>query len=174
VASQSGIDIVNPAGTITLDVNRDGLPDILTSQNNIRKADISPRVYLFQNTGKFPGRKSLKVHLSGVKSSTQGLGAMVMLYLLVKDKKIVHRRWVESTQGGLPSQNEDGILFGIDAGMEPVGIKVRWPFMKKSGFGSGEVMEKLYPLSGMMNKNYVEVTVCEDGKILSGKISCTY
>jgi hypothetical protein len=37
VASQSGIDIVNPTGTIQIDINKDGRPDFLTSQNSIRK-----------------------------------------------------------------------------------------------------------------------------------------
>jgi hypothetical protein len=173
VASQSGIDIVNPAGTITLDVNKDGLPDILTSQNNVRRAEIPARLYFFQNMGNYPGRKSIKVHLDGTQSNTQALGAMVMLYLKVKDRKFIQRRWVEYTQGGLPSQNEEGILFGVDVGMNPVGIKVRWPILKKSGFGPGDVLEKLYPLSDLMTKNHVEVTVCEDGRIMAGKMSCS-
>jgi hypothetical protein len=174
VASQSGIDIVNPTGTITLDVNRDGLPDIITSQNNIRRAEIPPRLYLFQNNGKYPGRKSIKVHLHGIKSNTHGLGAMVMLYTQTKDKKIVQRRWNEYTQGGLPSQNEMGVIFGVPEGFEAVGVKVRWPYVKKSGFGSGEVIEKLYSLKGFINKDYSEVTVCEDGRILNGKVSCNF
>lgn len=174
VASQSGIDIVNPTGTITLDVNRDGLPDIITSQNNIRRAEIPPRLYLFQNNGKYPGRKSIKVHLHGIKSNTHGIGAMVMLYTQTKDKKIVQRRWNEYTQGGLSSQNEMGVIFGVPEGFEAVGVKVRWPYVKKSGFGSGEVIEKLYSLKGFINKDYSEVTVCEDGRILNGKVSCNF
>jgi hypothetical protein len=174
VGAQVGIDIVNPTGTITLDVNKDGLPDLLTSQNNIRKADISPRLYLFQNETKNPGRKSIKVHLNGIKSNTEAIGAMVMLYTQVNDKKIVQRRWLETTQGGLPSQNESGVHFGLPEGHEAVGVKVRWPYMKNKGFGSGDVIEKLYPLKPYMNKDYVEITVCEDGKVLNGKISCQF
>lgn len=174
VAAQSGIDVVNPAGSIVLDINRDGKPDILTSQNNIRKAEIPPRLYLFENTTKYPGRKSIKVHLHGLKSNTDGLGAMVMLFTQEKNKKIIQRRWVEYSQGGLPSQNESGVHFGIPEGIEAVGVKVRWPYVKKTGFSSGEVIEKLYSLKGFMNKDYVEITVCEDGKILNGKMSCNF
>ena len=174
VSPQNGIDIVNPTGTITLDVNKDGLPDILTSQNNVRRAEIPPRLYLFQNNGKYPGRKSIKVHLNGVKSNTDGIGAMVMLYTQTKDSKIVQRRWNEYTQGGLPSQNEMGVLFGVPEGYEAVGVKVRWPYVKRTGFGSGEVIEKLYSLKGFMNKDSIEVTVCEDGKIMTGKVSCSF
>ena len=175
VASQVGIDMVNPTGTIVLDVNKDGLPDILTSQNNIRRADISPRLYLFQNNNKVRGRKSIKVNLHGVKSNTEGIGAMVMLYTQTKDKKkIVQRRWVEYTQGGLPSQNESGVHFGVPEGVSIVGVKVRWPYVRQKGFSSGEVLEKLYSLKGFPEKDHLEVTVCEDGKILNGKISCQF
>jgi hypothetical protein len=171
-SSQLGVDIVNPTGTIILDVNRDGLPDILTSQNNVRRADISPRLYLFENHTPTEGR-SVKVHLSGVKSNFDGVGAMVMLYTQTKGQKIVQRRWYEQSQGGLPSQNESGLIFGVNSGVEVVGVKVRWPYVKKTGFSSGEVVEKLYSLRNYNGKN-LEVTLCEDGRVLSGKMSCHY
>lgn len=174
VAGQLGIDVVNPIGTITLDFNQDGLPDIITAQNNIRRYDIQPRLYAFENQLKIPDRKAIKVHLSGIKSNTQGLGAMVMLYTKKENKKVVQRRWVEYSQGGLMSQNEEGVLFGIDVGVEVVGLKVRWPYMVRSGFKQGEVIEKLYSIKDFMNKNYVEMTVCEDGKVLPGNMSCQF
>ena len=174
VAGQLGIDVVNPTGTITMDLNHDGRPDIITSQNNIRRSDISPRLYVFENHSKIPGRKSLKVHLKGTKSNTEAIGAMVMLYTRKNNKKIVQRRWNEYSQGGLSSQNEDGVHFGIDAGVEALGVKVRWPYISKFGFKQGQVIEKLYPLQGHMTKDFVEVTVCEDGKILAGNISCQF
>jgi hypothetical protein len=174
VAGQLGIDVVNPTGTITMDLNHDGLPDLITSQNNIRHSDIPPRLYVFENQKKISGRKSLKVHLRGIKSNTEGLGAMVMLYAKKDNKKFVQRRWNEFSQGGLTSQNEEGVIFGIDNGVEAAGIKVRWPYKAKSGFKQGQVIEKLYPLQGFLTKDFVEVTVCEDGKILAGKISCQF
>lgn len=174
VGPQLGIDLVNPTGTITLDVNQDGLPDIITSQNNIRRSDIPPRLYLLENQKRLPGRKAIRVHLRGIKSNTDALGAMVMLYTKKDNKKIVQRRWLEYSQGGLTSQNEEGIHFGLDKGVEAVGVKVRWPYANKSGFKQGQLIEKLYPLQGYMTKDYVEVTVCEDGKILSGKMSCQF
>lgn len=174
VGSQLGIDVVNPTGTIMLDLNQDGVMDIITAQNNIRKADIPPRLYVFENNAKFPGRKSVRVHLSGIKSNTQGIGAMVMLYTIKDTKKIVQRRWSEYTQGGLSSQNEEGIHFGVDVGTEIAGIKVRWPFLQRSGVKSGQVIEKLYSLQDFSAKDYIEVTVCEDGKVLAGKMSCQF
>jgi hypothetical protein len=99
---------------------------------------------------------------------------MVMLYTSKDKRKIIQRRWNEFSQGGLMSQNEEGVHFGIDSGVEVAGIKVRWPFVMKTGFKQGQVIEKLYSLQGFMNKDFVEVTVCEDGKILPGKISCQF
>lgn len=174
IASQAGIDIVNPAATITMDLNQDGLPDLITAQNNIRRSDIAARLYVFENQARVNGRKAVKVHLRGIKSNTQALGAMVMLYTQKEKQKIVQRRWVEYSQGGLTSQNEDGVLFGLDQGVSVVGIKVRWPYVLKSGFQQGQVVEKLYSLKGLQQGEVTEVTVCEDGKILSGKISCQF
>lgn len=173
VGSQTGVDVVNPTGTITIDVNQDGLPDLITSQNNIRKADIPPRMYVFENQNGGGGKKSLRVHLQGLKANTEAIGAMVMFYTQGEGKKVVQRRFVEYTQGGLASQNESGVHFGLDAGMQAMGIKVRWPYVKKNGFASGTTMEKLYSLKDFGQKNYTEVTVCEDGKILAGKVSCS-
>jgi hypothetical protein len=172
VGAQAGVDVVNPGATITLDVNRDGLPDILTSQNNIRRAEISPRLYFFLNTGRFPGRRSLTVHLGAAKANTDGIGAMVMLYTQTKSDKIVQRRWVESSQGGLPSQNEAEVRFGLGEGVEPVGIKVRWPYRKPGSDSTNVVLEKLYPIKGLLEAEHTEVTVCEEGKILRGKNFC--
>jgi hypothetical protein len=174
VAGQLGLDIVNPIGTITLDLNNDGLPDIITAQNNIRRYDIQPRLYAFENQLKLPGRKAIKVHLNGIKSNTQGLGAMVMLFTKKEKKKIIQRRWVEYSQGGLMSQNEEGVHFGIDAGVEVAGLKVRWPFMVRTGFKQGEVIEKLYSIKEFMKKDFIEITVCEDGKVLPGHMSCQF
>lgn len=174
VASQLGMDIVNPTGSISLDLNQDGYPDIITGQSNIRRSDITARLYVFENQAKVAGRKSVKVHLKGYKSNSMGLGAMVMLYTQRGDKKIVQRRTNEYTQGGLPSQNESGIVFGVSEGTEALGVKVRWPYLKKNGFGSGTVLEKLYSLKGLPVKDFLEVTVCEDGKILAGNTSCQF
>lgn len=174
VSSQLGMDIVNPTGTISIDINQDGLPDLITSQNSIRRADIPPRLYVFENNTPRGKRKAMKVHLHGIKSNTEALGAMVMLYTQSQTERIVQRRFVEYSQGGLSSQNEGGVHFGINEGFEAVGIKVKWPYVKQSGFNSGTTIEKLYSFKNISLKDYSEVTVCEDGKILSGKTSCQF
>ena len=174
VSSQLGIDIVNPTGTIILDVNKDGLPDILTSQNNIRRSDIPPRLYLFENKTDRSTKKSLRIYLDGVKSNSGGHGAMVMLYSKKGGKNVIQRRWNETSQGGLPSQNESGVLFGVSNDTEIAGVKVRWPILKNGAFSNGEVLEKLYPIKAYLKSPHVELTLCEDGKILTGKMSCQF
>jgi hypothetical protein len=171
ISTKAGIDIVNPTGTVVLDINKDGAPDILTSQNNIRNSDIPPRLFLFQNTLKKTG-KSLKVHLNGIKSNTDGIGALLTLALRINKKKMIQKRWVEYSQGGLPSQNESGVVFGIPKDARIQYLKVRWPFVKKSGFGAGQILEKKYSLTDFFRKGSVEVTVCENGSVLPGKMSC--
>ena len=99
---------------------------------------------------------------------------MVMLYTQSKSKKIVQRRWVEYSQGGLPSQNEGGVHFGVSGGVDIVGAKVKWPYLRKNGFSTGVVLEKLYSLKNISNKEHIEITLCEDGKILNGKMSCQF
>jgi enediyne biosynthesis protein E4 len=177
VASQLGIDIVNPMATVILDLNDNGKPDIITSQNNIRRAEISPRLFVFENHTKTKGRKSIKVHLHGIKSNTQGIGAMMMLDTQFKKtpmKKETQTRWVEYFQGGLSSQNENGVIFGVAEDKIAVGLKVRWPYVRKKGFSSGDVLEKYYSFSDLPKRDYVEITVCEDGKIMAGKLSCQF
>jgi len=167
VASQLGLDVVNPMATITIDVNEDGLPDILTSQNNIRRSEIPQRLYLFENNHPVPERRSIRVFLNGIKANTQGMGAMVMLYIGKNKQKIVLRKWNELSQGGLASQNQDGVHFGISEDTLLAGIKVRWPILK-----NGKPLEKLYSLKGLPKQKNLEVTVCEDGKLLIGRVSC--
>ena len=119
-------------------------------------------------------RKSITVHLNGIKSNTDGVGAMVMLYTKNKKKKIIQRRWAEYTQGGLPSQNESGVRFGVSEGIEVLGLKVRWPYLKNTGITSGQVLEKLYSLKDFISQDKIEITVCEDGKVLNGRMSCQF
>lgn len=174
VGSQLGIDIVNPTGTIYLDPKKSGKLSLLTAQNNVRRAEITPRLYLFENNVNTGGHKSVRVHLNGVKSNTDAIGAMVMLYTVDKGKKIVQRRWMEYSQGGLPSQNESGVHFGVPEGVEILGVKVRWPYVRRTGAGMGENIEKLYSIKHLTKDKNIEVTLCEDGKVMKGKQSCRF
>lgn len=174
VGAENGIDIVNPSATVVIDVNRDGRPDVLTAQNSTRRADIKHRLYLFESELPIEGKRSVRVHLQGQRSNTDAIGAMVMLYTERRGKRRVQRRWVETFQGGLPSQNESGVFFGVSADTKVVGLKVRWPFVQTQGRKSGEVLERLYPFKLSDKKSVYEVTLCEDGRVIEGRGSCQF
>ncbi len=177
VAPQLGIDIVNPSATVVLDINDDGKPDIMTSQNNIRKSDIPSKIYLFENHLEIPESRVIRFHLNGVNANTDGIGAMVIASLVSKQKpevKLTQRRWIEYFQGGLASQNEKGLILAIPEKFEISNIKVRWPFMKRTGRGAGDILEQNYQVKSFLNKSLSELTLCENGKILKGKSSCQF
>lgn len=171
-ALEYGVDFVNPTGTIMIDINKDGKMDILSAQNNIRRADLYPRLYFFENNMPTEGRKSLRVYLDGTRSNSQGIGAMVMLYTIKGEEKLIQSRWMEFSQGGLPSQNEYGVHFGVDKNETILGLKIRWPTRKNKNDKNSRVLEKLYPLKDYLNGQHTEITACENGKLLRGKTSC--
>jgi hypothetical protein len=167
VAPQLGIDFVNPVGSIAIDLNQDGKLDIVTAQSNVRQASIAQRVHVFENQVQNNGRRSFRVHLQGQKSSQYAVGAMVQLFTQTPTKRTVQRRWVEYVQGGLASQNEEGVHFGVGAGVEVLGLKVRWPHKKKP-------QERLYSIKDLPVKEFTELTLCEDGKVMAGRFSCQF
>uniref|UniRef100_UPI00356496B5 FG-GAP repeat domain-containing protein n=1 Tax=Halobacteriovorax sp. TaxID=2020862 RepID=UPI00356496B5 len=77
IAKDAKIDILNPSGVVTLDIDRDGRMDFITGQSNVRKADLARRIYVYKNISPREGRKSIRVYLDGVKSNTHGWGAMI-------------------------------------------------------------------------------------------------
>ena len=128
VAPQWGIDLVNPVGSILLDINKDGKPDIITGQSNIRQADIKGRLYVLENNLTTSGRSKV-FYLEGKQANAQGIGAMVMLYTIVDGKQIIQRRWNELVQGGLSSQHSEGVRFGVGSNGKVLGVNLRWPFL---------------------------------------------
>lgn len=171
VAPQWGLDIVNPVGTIVMDVNGDGRPDIVTGQSNVRQSDIPGRIYVLENQLKLTGRSRV-FYLEGERANGQGIGAMVMLYTVEGTKQVVQRSWNEFVQGGLSSQRPAGVRFGVAAQTQVLGVKVRWPILKGGSGRSTAVVEKMYPLVDDAKKPLQEWTLCEDGRVSPGRFSC--
>lgn len=171
VAQQWGLDVVNPTGTILVDLNQDGKLDMITGQTNIREASIKNRIYVLENHLTTSGR-GRTFFLSGKKGNTHGLGAMIMLYTLVNGKQVVQRRWNEWVQGGLASQNPEGIHFGLDSDAKLLGVKVRWPVTKGNTLRSGQVLERMYRLEDRPKLGTQSWTLCEDGRNFEGRFSC--
>jgi hypothetical protein len=170
LSSKAGIDIVNPQGTIILDFNRDGKPDILTGQSNVRSGQINNHLYVFQNELPFKDKKSLRTYLIGKQSNRMALGAMIILNFLKGKNFITQRQFVEYSSGPQSSQNEEGLFWGFDDSKKLVSATVRWPLYKDDPNNS--FIEKQYTLEKFKLGRYSELTFCESGKVLLGKKNC--
>lgn len=166
VSEIAGIDIVNPEGSIVIDINNDGRPDILTGQTNVRNTKISNHLYLFENSLPWNGKKSLRTYLGGKRGNLKGIGATIIL----NTSKGSKRQFVEYSQGAQSSQHEEGIFFGLSQGEKIKSATVRWPIYKDDKFNS--FVEKTYSLNSIKPNPFAKVTFCEDGKMLAGKRKC--
>ncbi len=161
-AKNYGLDLVNPSGTITLDWNRDGKPDLLIGQNSLRTEAIQKRVYAFQN--EFPTvYPSVRFHLRGKKANSYGIGALVLL----KTNGDTQRKFVHESYGNLPSQTSEGVSFGLGNTKAEL-VEVRWPILKKVKSGRMVPLLKSYNLSKYDLTKVREITLCENGKSYEG------
>ena len=168
VSGPEGIDIVNPTGSVRIDLNEDGLWDIITGQSNIRNNKIPNRLYVFENRHKRNGKRSIRFFLHGKDANRDGLGAMVIL----KTKNKSMRQWVEYAKGPFQSQNEKGILFGLGKEDDPVFVKVRWPVVKSRRGGRAVVLSKVYSMALLDFEIHSDITLCESGSWHVGKTTC--
>jgi hypothetical protein len=170
VAKEVGVDIVNPQSTVIADLNRDGKMDIITAQTNLRDASIKKRIYVFENNVKTGKSIPLRLYLRGQKSNYHGLNATVIVKVL-KDKKFTIRKQnVSYSYGGLPPQNEEGLLFALAEGESIDYIKVRWPYTKTLN-QSRAGLEKVYKVKKEYMKA-INITLCENGDYLVGRLPC--
>ncbi len=149
-----GIDVVNPSGIATGDFNGDGRPDLFVGQVSIRNASIQPRLYIFENQFDWNKKKVLKVILRGKKANYHGLGATVVM----KTNLGTYTKIVSYLDGGLPSQNSEGLFFGLQGSEIIKNIEVRWPYLKKDKSGSVYPFRKSYQVSSKF-KRFKEVTL---------------
>jgi hypothetical protein len=155
VSKVSGLDLVNPSGTILVDINRDGKTDVITGQIKIRDPRIKPRVYLLINQSQNANR-SIRIFLRGKKSNIRGIGSLLTL----KTMQGKQMKFYQTSFGPTPSQNGEGVSFGIVKGDKPLKLNVRWPYKN---------MVKKYSLERFKFKRNLEFTLCESGKIHIGR-----
>jgi hypothetical protein len=163
-AKDAKIDILNPAGVVTLDIDRDGNMDFITGQSNIRKSDIKRRIYVYRNKGLREGRKSIRVYLEGKRANIHGWGSMIE----VQTKRFTQKRWVEYLTGPQPSQSENGVHFGLDLNNPLEKIIVTWPILAKKQIP----LKRTYDLSKLKFTRHQEITLCESGSYVLGRKSC--
>lgn len=155
-----GLNIVNPTGTITLDLNQDGRMDIMTGQTSVREARIKPRLYYFENQLPFAGKRSLRFHLHGEASNAKAIGAKLQLIT----NEHTQTRFHSLQEGPQSSQNESGVFFGIGANNQVKELVVTWPILKNE-----KPLVVKYNLSKLQFERHLEVTLCESGKFGVGR-----
>ncbi|MBL7666186.1 MAG: VCBS repeat-containing protein [Bacteriovoracaceae bacterium] len=171
VAPKAGVDILNPTGSVILDINRDGKPDIITAQSKLRNAEIKNTIYVFENHYAYDGKRILRLYPRGKLSNSLAIGAMINLTTLRRDEEVTKRYWVEYSQGALPSQNEEGIFFGLEKAEKILSLSVTWPYSKTQKDQSPQALEKSYKLN-VDTKYYSDFTLCENGRFYPGKRVC--
>lgn len=162
IAPEVGVNLLNPIGSITLDVNNDGRQDILTGQSSLRLGSAKTKTYLFQNIKKWEN-KSIRFYLKGLKSNSSAIGAS--LYL--KTSAGIYSNFIQYSFGTQPSQIEDGSWFGVPKYSRIKSVEVRWPIKVK-----GVPLTKTYNLRSFNFKFHVDITLCEDGRLKHGNKKC--
>ena len=127
----------------------------LTGQIKIRDPRIKPRVYLLINQSQNANR-SIRVFLRGKKSNVRGIGSLLTL----KTMQGKQMKFYQTAFGPTPSQNGEGVSFGIVKGDRPLKLSVRWPYKK---------VAKKYSLKRFKFKRNLDFTLCESGKIYTGR-----
>ena len=135
MATDYGLDILNPSGGVYGDFDKDGKVDFIVGQTNVREKSIEPRIYAYSNNQKANGRTYFKVLLKGKRANTRGIGSTVMIYT---NKRMLKRN-VSLLEGSLPSQNAEGLFIGLLKGEKIKKVEIRWPYLVKKG-------ESSYPL----------------------------
>ncbi len=170
VALELGIDIVNPSGSVVLDINQNGLQDIIVGQTNIRNANIKTRLYVFENVTPRQNKRSLQVYFGGIQSNLQGIGATARL----NTERWSNVRYHQPLYGPLPSQNAQGLHYGLGENNLPISIEVIWPYRPDGS----DVHKQTYDLTNLFSIDpdakelHQIITLCEDGRLKLGLQQC--
>lgn len=167
-AKEFGLDLVNPSGVITMDLNHDGVMDFVVGQTKLRAGEVPTEIYVYENQTPREGKSSVRFHLQGKRANYHGISATLEL------NTYQHTYFNEANyaQGGYPSQNEEGVYFAF--GKERAkSLKVRWPYSTKDKLGRARPEVIFYDLSKFnFTGKHLELNVCEDGRLLKRTENC--
>ena len=114
--AESGLIVTGQGmGLATVDLNRDGWPDLVVSTNN-------GRTHAFLNKPQ-PGRLGVAVRLVGQPGNLVGVGSRVTM-TLASGQSMTAEVYAGS---GYLSQLSGELFFGCTADDAPQGVRVRWP-----------------------------------------------
>jgi hypothetical protein len=168
VAKDLGINLMNPSGTVNIDLNGDGVMDFISGQSKVRAGDIANRIYVFENQTKRLGRGSIRFHLQGKNSNYYGISSSVILSTN-KTKRFSN---VAYSYGSLPSQNEEGVYFAFNK-ETPDNVVVRWSYGTQDRLGRITPTVKKYDLRKLSGTGkHMELNLCEDGRVLPRNKNC--
>ena len=157
-AEEFGINFVNPSGTVSIDLNRDGKMDFISAQTKLRTGTFleeTTKLYVYENQVK-NNNQSLRVFLISEEANPGAIGASVEV--ITNKRKLW--RINEYVNGGLPSQNEEGLHFGLgtDALKE---IVVTWPVQRQGN----KIKSIRYKISSQkLQSTKGRITLFENGK----------
>lgn len=167
-AREMGINLMNPSGMVSIDLNGDGVMDFISGQSKVRAGDINSRIYVFENQTKRHGKGSIRFHLQGKKSNYYGISST----LTFRTNKVSRFGEANYAYGSLPSQNEEGVYFAF-AGETPKNVEVRWSVGNIDKLGRISPLVKTYDLQKLLGKGkHLELNLCEDGRVLARTKKC--
>lgn len=168
IAKDLGINLMNPSGIVTIDLNGDGVMDFISGQSKVRAGDISTRIYVFENQTKRNGKGSVRFHLQGKKSNYHGISS-TLIFSTNKTKRMGAANYA---YGSLPSQNEEGVYFAFDH-ETPKDVEVHWSVGTIDRIGRINPLVKKYNLQKLAGKGrHIELNLCEDGRVLPRLKNC--
>lgn len=167
-AHDFGVNLMNPSGIVTIDLNGDGVMDFISGQSKVRAGGIDTRLYVFENQTKREGRGSMRFHLQGKKSNYHGLSS-TLTFQTSKTKYFGEANYL---YGSLPSQNEEGVYFSFGK-EEPRNVEVRWSIGSEDRLGRVTPTVRRYNLQKFSGKGkHLELNLCEDGRVLPRSKNC--
>lgn len=164
-AREYSLDVLNPSGAVSLDLNQDGRLDMIVGQSSLRMSGRKVKLYVFENQIPKKKRQDVQVYLHAKNANADAFGAM----LILKTDKREYRRFYNPSGGSLPSQEEKGAYFSLTENEHPLKMFVRFPYSKNQRDNS--YLKRVYNLSSLWPKQHV-FTLCEDGRILKGRAFC--
>jgi hypothetical protein len=161
-AKNYGLDLLNPSGIITADIDNDGDLDLISGQSTLRDNKIKPRLYAFENLHK---NRAIKIYLRAKRSNIRGLGSTVVLKTNLRSQ----RRINHVIAGSTPSQAEDGLVFNLKKGETPTNLTIRWPYLVKPSKQRAYPLSQTYKFKTKFQNYPATFTACDNGRLYIGK-----
>ena len=156
---ESGINRLNPSGVNVVDLDGDGVLEIIVGQSRVRSGKLSGEVKIFKLKSHQPAFRSVEIFLQGIESNVSGIGAIISL----KTKQLTKKSIVNYMRGGPSVQRARGIHFGLGK-EKSADISIEW--------ASKKLKPTKLRLEFAENETFKQISVCDDGRFFIGKLNC--